>query len=208
MKINYDKQDDWYFKNGKMQSPIEIISSRAKTSSEKIKLIFDYALIFPKPVLTKPGIQVPASGQARIYERNFQLKQFHFHFPSEHLIDKKQYPAEIHFVHQAQNGRLAVVAVFIEESVFSKNVQLIIDSLKNSGTEPKKLDPRTLMPTKKHGFHYLGSLTTPPLSENVEWYLLKDPIQASSEQIKALKKSSGFNQRHLQDINQRTIIQF
>ncbi|KGO32197.1 hypothetical protein Q757_02450 [Oenococcus alcoholitolerans] len=35
MKINYDKQDDWYFKNGKMQSPIEIISSRAKTSSEK-----------------------------------------------------------------------------------------------------------------------------------------------------------------------------
>ncbi|KGO32198.1 hypothetical protein Q757_02455 [Oenococcus alcoholitolerans] len=37
----------------------------------KNKLIFDYALIFPKPVLTKPGIQVPASGQARIYERNF-----------------------------------------------------------------------------------------------------------------------------------------
>ena len=43
----------------------------------------------------------------------FNMAQFHLHTPSEHRIDGRDYPMEIHFVH-TKGSELAVVGAFID----------------------------------------------------------------------------------------------
>lgn len=103
--------------------------------------------------------------EATIRGRHFRMAQFHMHAASEHTIEGKQFPLEGHFVFQAQNGRLAVVAVMYQEGRPNRAIQCILDDLAVEGAKPKSatLDIRPLVP-KKLGYHhhYLGSLTTPP----------------------------------------------
>ena len=44
----------------------------------------------------------------------FELKQFHFHSPSEHTLNGKPFPMEMHLVHGDKNGNLAVVSVLMK----------------------------------------------------------------------------------------------
>ena len=151
----------------------------------------------------------------------YPLVQFHFHTPSEHIVitDKhpagKQYGGELHFVHQRGDGRLAVLGVLLDDSKHYAENPILKKILENT---PRKhdtynesgaglsLDPSKLIPMEsEHVFTYAGSLTTPPCSEGVSWYVLSEPLKVSSAQIRQLGEFFPSNSRIVQNTAARTV---
>lgn len=64
-----------------------------------------------------------------------------------------------------------------------------------------------MIPTNKTYYHYIGSLTTPPLSENVEWYVMKNPVEVSKAQIETFNKYYDSNNRKVQKLNGRSVLE-
>lgn len=201
--LDYGNQNDWEFVTGKRQSPINIDTMNVKTekSYSKIKNYFDNNFMGS---IENNGhsINVTAKGKSILNHREFELKGFHFHSPSEHKIDNNSYPLEIHFVHQQANGEFAVIGVFAKLGDANAEFQKVLDNI--GGTQ--KINLKKLMPKNKSYYSYLGSLTTPPLTEAVEWYVIKEPITISSEQLKKFNELYDGNNRKVQDINGRNIL--
>ncbi|XP_027239742.1 carbonic anhydrase 5B, mitochondrial isoform X2 [Cricetulus griseus] len=143
-------------------------------------------------------------------EHNYRLKQFHFHWGaidawgSEHTVDSKCYPAELHLVHWnavkfgsfedaalEENG-LAVIGVFLKLGKHHKELQKLVDTLpsikhKDTLVEFGSFDPSCLMPTCPDYWTYSGSLTTPPLSESVTWIIKKQPVEVDRDQLEQFR---------------------
>ncbi|GAB6479057.1 hypothetical protein bcgnr5380_61890 [Bacillus cereus] len=148
--------------------------------------------------------------EATIRGRHFKLAQFHFHAQSEHTLDGKHFPLEGHFVFKAQDGRLAVVGVMYEQGKANAVAQEVLDDLKPGKAKPAQpeIDIEGLLP-KAHGYyHYLGSLTTPPLTENVEWYVMPTPVTMSKQQIDGFLSHYRRNNRNIQPLNGRPLIRY
>ena len=140
----------------------------------------------------------------------YQLSQFHFHTPSEHTFDGKHLPMEVHFVHQSTDGTLAVVAVLFAEGPANENLSRLIANFpaakgQSADLPAEKLDLNLQLPAKKAAYTYMGSLTTPPCSENVEWFVFREPLPASREQLSAFATRLKPNNRPVQPLNNRTI---
>ncbi|MEZ5955920.1 MAG: carbonic anhydrase family protein [Hyphomonadaceae bacterium] len=140
----------------------------------------------------------------------YAFAQFHFHSPAEHMLDRRAYPAELHFVHRNDEGQLAVVGVFIEEGAENSALTaLLAHAPRVQGdefAEHLSVNLMALLPPDRAYFAYAGSLTTPPCSEGVRWNVLRTPITASAEQIAALREALGSSSRHTQPINGRTVL--
>jgi len=140
----------------------------------------------------------------------YHLKQFHYHTPSEHTVDGKHFPMEVHFVHQSDDGHFAVVGAFFEQGKTNPNLeQLIAHFPKAKGDAQhftdKKLDLAFHLPPTTEAYTYLGSFTTPPCTENVEWLVLRDPVSASREQLKAFAERLHHNNRPIQPLHGRPV---
>ena len=68
------------------------------------------------------------------------------------------------------------------------------------------VDANAFLPKRRNYYQYQGSLTTPPCSEGVRWNVLRTPLQASPEQIAALREALGASSRHVQPLGQRTVL--
>ncbi|MCP9940624.1 carbonic anhydrase family protein, partial [Synechococcus sp. Cruz CV12-2-Slac-r] len=62
-----------------------------------------------------------------------------------------------------------------------------------------------ILPVNLDYYTYAGSLTTPPCSEGVQFYILKDPVSISAEQLSNFQKLYPMNARPLQPLNERVI---
>ena len=178
---------------GRQQSPINIVMPRHGERQED--LTFHYQ---PTPLTIRNNghtIQVNYQEGSFLRQngRTYTLRQFHFHDPSEHHIDGKVYPMEMHLVHQNDNGHIVVVGVLMtlgeKNLVFSevgKGVQQHTGHrLPVRGEEVVTnltINLMNLLPKNTHHFSYHGSLTTPPCSEGVQWIVLKTPIEISQIQ--------------------------
>jgi carbonic anhydrase len=142
---------------------------------------------------------------------HYQLLQFHFHTPSETTINGKAFAGEIHFVHQGPNGSAAVLAVLIKPGKANPALQEILDHLpaqtgKASIAAGQNINPAALLPVSQNYYHFMGSLTTPPCTEGLQWFVLTQPITASPAQIRALTTAiGGPNARPTQPLNQRAL---
>jgi carbonic anhydrase len=145
-------------------------------------------------------------------DKIYSLKQFHFHTPSEHTIDGEHAPMEMHMVHQSEDESLAVVGVlFTEGQVPNENFAKIVANLPNAKGESKHINDINLelkvhLPNDNYAYHYVGSLTTPPCSEGVQWLVLRDPVSLTTEQITAFSSRIGPNNRPTQPVNDRTVM--
>ena len=142
----------------------------------------------------------------------FDLLQFHFHAPSENIIEGKSFPLEAHFVHADQNGRLAVIGVMFElgkeNSELAKLWTNMPETSHSKTTLIKELSALNLLPKEKSYYRFNGSLTTPPCTEGVRWFVLKDTIEASQAQIDKFRNVMGTDtNRPVQPINARVILQ-
>jgi len=154
-----------------------------------------------------PGSYLTITGRDVRYE----LMQFHFHSPSEHKIDGRSFAMELHFVHASEEGALAVVGVMIEEGdehpVLDKLWSWMPENPGETSEQPIGIEETNLLPPTREYFAYSGSLTTPPCSEGIAWIVLKNPIEASAEQIARFKERVGpATNRPVQPRNARLIL--
>ncbi len=153
-------------------------------------------------------VNVPESSAITLEGRDFHLVQFHFHTPGEHTIEGAATPLELHFVHAAAEGDLAVIGVFMEAGEADPSIQAIWDAIPAPGDAPGRLagfDPRALLPAGASHFRYPGSLTTPPCSEIVSWVVMTESIAISQDQIDAFAAIHPMNARPVQPLHDRTI---
>jgi len=152
--------------------------------------------------ITSPGTMY--IGNILSYDE-YTLLQYHIHSPSEHTVNGVSYPMEIHFVHGTPDGKLAVIGVVVQPGTHNNELQKILDnapaSVATNSPENVFIDPRGL--DTRNYVSYAGSLTTPPCTEGVNWYVLTTPIEASGAQITSFQSFFTDNARQTQNLNGR-----
>ena len=144
-------------------------------------------------------------------DKRYELKQFHFHHPSEETIRGKQFSLELHLVYSDANGNLAVVSVLLEEGSANPLVETLWDlAPKTAGPEKTvdnlEINVADLLPTNRSYFAFAGSLTTPPCTEGVSWFVLKTPVTISNKQVATFAEIYPNNERPTQPLNGRTVL--
>lgn len=194
------------------QSPIDIRTADAVAADEDEPDVIQqrYGSVKATAVDTSHALQVNVlGGGVKIRGRHFSLRQFHFHAHSEHTINGTSYPAEVHLVHTAKDGRMAVIGVMLKLGAANPALEAVLQAArKGEAHDVVSVGAGALLPQSDAYYHYLGSLTTPPLTENVEWYVLKQPITASPEQLDALRGFYADNFRPPQPLQGRIVTQF
>ncbi|WP_417610000.1 carbonic anhydrase [Parasphingorhabdus sp.] len=196
--------------SGDMQSPIDLAGANA---TGKIALSVNYQA-GPLTVSNKgltvqadfaPGSSMTSGGMT------FNLIQIHFHTPSEHAISGKRYPLTGHFVHATEDGKLGVLGVMFEEGAANPELAKILAAAPEEKSDPAtvagvSIDPNGMLPADRSIYRYMGSLTTPPCSEGVNWHVLKAPISASEDQIEAFEELMGDSARPVRALNNRLVV--
>lgn len=195
---------------GQQQTPIDV---QGATAIEPEALVINYR---PTPlkitnnthtiqVNYEPGSSITFKGDT------FNLLQFHFHHPSEHQITGQPFDLELHLVHRSAAGKLAVVSVVAKSGTFNPVLQPIWNAMPTQ-PQPEQIIENThinvieLLPSDRSFYEYRGSLTTPPCSEDVLWFVMQQPIEVSSQQIQQFAAIFPLNARPLQRLNNRTIL--
>ncbi|GMV46024.1 MAG: hypothetical protein AMXMBFR66_14220 [Pseudomonadota bacterium] len=152
-----------------------------------------------------PGSSIDIGG------RRYELVQFHFHRPSEERIDGRQFEMSVHLVHRDAQGRLAVVGLLLEKGPAQPVVQAVWNNLPlekhEESTARTTIDPAGLLPADRRYYTYMGSLTTPPCSEGVQWIVMRAPVTAAPEQLELFGRLYPMNARPLQSAGGRRILQ-
>lgn len=154
-------------------------------------------------------VDVADSGGVTLDGKDYVLKQFHFHHPSEHTIDGKQFPLEVHFVHAAKDGDLAVLGVMFMEGSANPNLDAIwatAPAKEGKAAVAFEIDPSRFVPEGGAAFRYEGSLTTPPCSESVHWTVMAAPQTISASQVTAFSTLFPWNARPVQPLNRRYVL--
>ncbi len=190
------------------QSPININSKEVKDASLNIN--FDYKTSTVDILNNGHTVQFNVDGDNKIIIDNepYKLLQFHYHALSEHTIDNKHFPLEVHFVHKNSDTKLAVVGIMFVEGESNKLFEKYLNDFptaKGNFKSEDMINLINLMPEKKNFYNYKGSLTTPPCSEIVNWFLFTTPIQASKEQLEKFSKILKNNYRPVLPLNNREV---
>lgn len=196
--------------SGKNQSPINLTSF---IEAELAPITFDYQPGGHEVLNNGHTIQVNfTSGSSLSLDgHKYELKQFHFHAPSENHINGKSYPMEAHLVHADKQGNLAVVALMIEEGGTNTALQEAWNKMpEHTGKQElrNRINAASLLPESQSYYRFNGSLTTPPCSEGVTWLVMKRAITVSKNQIEKFSHTLHHpNNRPIQVINARPVLQ-
>lgn len=198
-------------RTGRMQTPVDLVN-RVDASLPPIS--FRYRPGGHAELHNGHTVQVDYDeGSAiRVDGRDYRLKQFHFHSPSENHIDGREFPMEAHLVHADDAGHLAVIAVMFEEG--PENLALAMPWAAMP-TKPghavefaSAVSAEALLPANRDYYRFDGSLTTPPCSEGVLWLVMKHPVSASHGQLEKFARAIGHaNNRPIQPLNARVILE-
>ena len=198
-------------KLGQVQSPIDIPDQKAR-KGDLAPLLFNYKPSPLKIIDNGHSIQVNyAPGSFLNWEgKRYELVQFHFHKPGEEKINGKGHDMDAHLVHQGPNSKLIVLAIQLDAGKENRLIKTLWDNLpkekgKENVVEAVKINAIDLLPDNKGYYLYAGSLTTPPCSEDVTWFVMKAPVQVSADQIARFAKLYPMNARPVQPLNDRDI---
>ena len=211
---------------GKTQSPINInVDNAVKVDLDPLEFMYR-----PSPLsIVDNGHTVMVNygegSNLLVNGRQYRLIQFHFHKPSEEAINGERMDMVVHLVHQHHDGSLAVVGVLMSTKGLSgsdkkswwgssygqanplistlwNNLPLVKEKVSSPGV---LIDVNQLLPNDKAFYTYMGSLTTPPCSENVLWFVMKNPISVSEDQVKNFGRLYPMNARPLQPKGDRLV---
>jgi carbonic anhydrase len=200
--------------NGKEQSPIDI----RNTEKADLPVLAFESRSAPLRFVTnnRHTIRVnyhPGNGNLLIVgNKRYELVQFHFHHPSEEYINgRAPYPMVVHLMYKASDGSVAGVTVFVKSGASNSTVQKVWDHMPDKeggeGVSGVELNPGALLPAEKikSYYTYMGSLSAPPCTEGVTWFILKHPLDMSSKQIEAFAKLFPNDARPLKPVNGRVV---
>ncbi|MCK8624382.1 carbonic anhydrase family protein [Apilactobacillus xinyiensis] len=204
--FNYDNQNGWPNKLGHYQSPIDLSSTDSINYDDNLAISSDMYYQLTEEINDGNTIRLLGHGNATIFNRKFTFQQLHFHLPSEHTIDGKTHPLEIHLVHTNEIGQTVVVAIMVNKGNSNPDIQSIINHFNNNVEQPVNISTNQWIPSLAKGFHYLGSLTTPPLTEGVEWLVITNAaITVSESQLQWFHNNFKHNNRKTQPLFERKV---
>jgi carbonic anhydrase len=198
-------------KVGQHQSPIDIRNSK---QSDLPAIQFDYHAAPLHIINNGHTVQVNyAPGSFfTVGDKRYELKQFHFHHRSEEQINGKNAAMVAHLVHTDASGTLAVVGVLLSPGAANQLVDTLWSHLpQQTGPEQQFDDIQTnvadLLPADRSYYTFPGSLTTPPCSENVMWFVMKKSVAISKEQASVFARIYAHNARPIQPLNDRVVVE-
>ena len=204
------------------QSPINILSFNAdKNGMHNITFDFKDEINAVENLGHTVQLDFEEGSTITVDDESFDFKQLHFHTPSEHLIDGITYPMEMHMVNTLKNHdndedpQFLVIGVLFKMGMESKFIAEFLDSVPKEENKLAKVaigairisDLLSEMPQNvlNSYYQYNGSLTTPPYTESVRWYVSKMVFEASPAQIKSILEIEGSNARQVQGLNNRKL---
>jgi len=207
---------------GKEQSPIDI----QNTEKADLPVLRFESKDGPLKYLVNNGHTIrvnyhDAAGTGNLLiigDKTYQLTQFHFHHPSEEYIHGKPYDMVAHLMYQSSEGKVVGVAVLLKAGRANATIQKIWEHMpKNesrvladfSHQEEEvtgvEINPAGLLPGSFAYYAYMGSVTAPPCTEGVRWYVLKTPVDISAKQINAFARLYPHDVRPIQPLNGRVV---
>ena len=189
-----------FCKIGSNQSPIDIVNEFSDN-----ELIFNYQL--PKQNNAEKirdhyvlkTVFFDRSYLLRVKKKYF-LRYFEFHHPSEHLVKGQTHSLEMQIAHKSDDEQWLMLSVFLEVGKENKNFNEIIDFVSNKKNLETKINLNKIINKNDQVFFYDGSLTTPPCTEGVKWYVFKTPIEISKEQMNILIKKTIFSKSNAREV--------
>jgi len=196
---------------GKLQSPINIDESQTLRGPAEA-IAFDYGTSSASVVNNGHTIQIDMAGDNGMTVRGtrYQLLQLHFHHPAEERINHRGFAMVAHLVHKDYLGRLAVVAILLEPGAANAVINNFWTYMP-LGAGDRVMMPRGsvdlsgLLPKDQRYYQFMGSLTTPPCTEDVLWMILKEPVTLSPAQMRLFAQQFPNNARPVQPINGRVV---
>jgi carbonic anhydrase len=211
--LNWGKLDPAYAAcaKGHEQSPIDIRGAHLNKALQPIE--FHYIGGSVTEVNTGHTIQINVHPGSYIVANGvrYDLIQFHFHHPGEEAVKGKLPDMTIHLVHKSADGKVAVVAVRLIEDMGNPNATLAAlwsHLPQKPNTEEKVTDmvnPGGLLPADRSYWTYMGSLSAPPCTEGVRWFVFEQELGLSRDQLRAFSVLFRINSRPLQDPHGRRI---
>jgi len=198
-------------KDGHHQSPIDI---RNPKQAALPPIQFDYKLS-PLHIIDNGHtvmINYSPGSSITVGEKKYLLKQFHFHRPSEEKINGKAFDMTVHLVHADEQGKLAVVAVLLQKGEDSALVHELWNDLpkekeKEEFFDNVQIDLSQILPPDRGYYTFSGSLTTPPCSEDVTWFVLKHATTISAAEIERFAQLYRDDARPTQPLYDRIVLE-
>jgi carbonic anhydrase len=196
--------------SGKQQSPIDI---RGSIGVDLPELRFNYAPSRFSVANNGHTLEVAysAGGSLTFATKTYQLVQFHFHRPAEEKIEGKSFEMVAHLLHRDSQGALAVVAVLMTVGAENPFIQALWNHIPlvagqaMASAADIAIDLNRFLPKERQLYNYMGSLTTPPCSEGVQWFVFKEPVEVSPEQLRTFARLFPNNARPIQPTHDRLI---
>lgn len=204
--------DNALCKTGQQQSPVDLQAAKARALAPHDAAI-RYGQVAGRLVNNGHTLEVDATGESGntvVFKGvDYRLDQFHFHTPSEHRLDGRPFPMEMHLVNKSADGGIAVVGVLIKAGRKNSALAPIFARPPKVGAAGRDLqiDLAALLPADRKALLYSGSLTTPPCTEQVQWVVLEQPIEMSRAQITAFRRLFPDNHRPVQPLNGREAVE-
>jgi carbonic anhydrase len=200
---------------GKQQSPIDIRNAR---KADLPPLAFDYLSEPVRYVINNAHTirvnyhDAPGAGSALVVDgKRYQLTQFHFHRPSEELIAGRRYAMVLHLMHTASDGEVAGVAVLLRAGKANAAIGELWKHLPQSegqlAAPELSINAADMLPGSAGYYVYTGSVTAPPCTEGVKWFVLKHPVEVSAEQIASFARLYPDDVRPPQPLNGRVVLE-
>lgn len=193
---------------GRAQSPVDLTPAEP---GERGDLAVSYHLNRLTSVDTHRTLKIEAEpgGVLTYAGRQYDFVELHFHAPSEHAESGSLADLEAHFVHRAPDGSLAVVGVFFDETEDPQPVDEVLSAIPpeagGTSTDEHLRDIQRLIPLGSRRYRYLGSLTTPPCSEGVQWIVMEDHQSVGRSALASYRNRYPANNRPIQPRNDRVV---
>jgi carbonic anhydrase len=197
---------------GSRQSPIDLRHARP-ASLPVVKL--RYRPFRASALNNGHTIQFPFDNGSfiEIGGHRYKLAQFHFHAPSEHLLNGRRLAMELHMVHMDAAKNAAVLGVLIRKGRANPAFDALFAHLPHHEGRQSRLakpfDPARMLPQgggRAPYFAYDGSLTTPPCSQGVRFMVFRQPIELSGAQIARFRAVFAHNSRPVQPLEGRRLL--
>jgi carbonic anhydrase len=211
--LNWGKLDPTYTacSKGHAQSPIDIRSARLNKGLTPIE--FHYIAGTATEINDGNTIKVEVDPGSYIVTNGvrYDLVQFSFHHPGEHAVRGKLSDMDVQLVHKSVDGKVAILDVRLSEDVGNPNATLATlwaHMPTSSGTQQKvaeMVNPAGLLPAERSYWTYQGSLSHPPCTEGVQWFIFEQELGISRDQLRTFAGYFRINSRPLQETHGRRI---
>lgn len=190
---------------GKNQSPINLKWKKPTQKGPRMDFSYGPSAVRVENLGYTAGVNVSGNNQLLYKGQVYRLEKMEFHSPSEHNLSGNSLAMEMQLIHKAVNGdKIAIVSIFGIEGNENSMINMVLNKLMEPPSD-LQIDLAQIIPPSRTHYNYVGSLTTPPCSEGVEWIIFNTPMELSRDQIMAFRSKFPANNRPLQESKNRKV---